>query len=63
MESNIKYFRQYVLVKENKPILRAIKELLQKIDAVKVENNYTKTKYKEKSKLIDIEARNCFTNR
>ena len=62
MKCDMKYFGRYTLVKENKLISRAIKESLKKIDVIKVENNHTKTKYKEKSELIDIEARNCFTN-
>ena len=63
MESNIKYFSKYALVKKNKLISRAIRESLRKIDAIKAENNHTEIKYKEKSKLIDIGAMKYFTNR
>ena len=58
--TNAQFYRQCTLMQEDLTKLRAVKEVIHIIDAIKVENQYAKKKLKNNYELHDIEARNTF---
>ena len=59
--SNLKYFKNYALTIDNRHVSGAVRESIRKLDTIKAKDKCTKSKYKEKVNLIDIEERNFFS--
>jgi len=61
VSTNVKYNSYYVLIKDNKPLIKSINEIVQIEDAREEERQYTKYKFKTTYEFIDIEAYNAFS--
>jgi len=57
---NIRFCRQFTLMRNNVLKPRAIKDAIREIDAEICEEQYAKTKLKENWDVYDIKARNVF---
>ena len=58
--TNVKFYGNYGLKRDDGLQSRSTNEIIRIIDAKKVENEYIKKKYGYKNDFIDIEARNAF---